>query len=125
MKTNYSIPQKELDEIVKRDTDCVYCHKNWDSKNKGDSASIEHLNHLLEWDSVGCFTRENKPIFTIIAICCGSCNSSRGAKSLRSWFETPYCNERKIGYSTVASVVKNYIDKYEKEQKKNYQINII
>ena len=115
MKTNYGIPQKELDDIVKRDTDCVYCHKKWNSKNRGDSATIEHLNHKPDLDSVGKAIREGKPVSAIIAICCGSCNSSRGSKSLRDWFETPYCKERNIRYSTVASVVKKYIDKYEKE----------
>lgn len=115
MKTKYGIPQKELDEIVKRDTNCVYCHKKWNSKNKGNAAIIEHLNHLPEWDSVRSFVQEGKPVSKIIAICCGSCNSIRGSKSLLNCFETPYCKKRKINYSTVALVVKKYIDKYEKE----------
>ena len=92
--------------------------KKYDSKKKGDSRSIEHLNHIQEVDSVGRFIYEGKPISTIIAICCGSCNSSRGAKSLLGWLETPYCKERNIKYSTVALVVKNYIDKYEKGKEK-------
>lgn len=117
MKAKYGIPQKELDYIVKRDIICIYCHKKYSSKNKGDLPSIEHLNHKPDWDSVESFVCEGKPVYAIIAICCRSCNSSRGAKSLRNWFKTPYCIEHNIKYSTVASVVKKYIDKYEKNDK--------
>ncbi len=118
MKTNYGIPQEKLDEVEKRDTDCVYCHKKYNLRNKGDSKSIEHLNHIQEVDSVGKFIYEGKPISTIIAICCGSCNSSRGAKSLLSWFKEPYCIKNNINENTVAEVVKKYIDKYEKGDEK-------
>ena len=113
MKTKYNIPQKELDFVIRRDIDCVYCHKKW-GKDKCDSISIEHLNHKLEWDSVRSFIQENKPVREIIALCCGSCNSSRGSKSLRSWFNTPYCIRNKITSSNVALVVKKYLDEYEK-----------
>jgi hypothetical protein len=118
MKTNYGIPQEELDKVVARDTDCVYCHKKMiypvDPNNYGDSATIEHLNYKEDWDSVSSYLREGKPVPEIIAICCGSCNSSRSNKALLDWFKTSYCQERNINKETVAEVVKQYIEKYEK-----------
>jgi len=46
-----------------------------------------------------------------LAICCGSCNSSRGKKSLHDWFRTPYCKDRTIPIddNTVAEPVKRYL----------------
>jgi hypothetical protein len=46
-----------------------------------------------------------------LAICCVGCNSSRGKKSLRDWFRTPYCTERttSINANTVAEPVKRYL----------------
>lgn len=115
---NYGIPAEVLEKIKKEDTDCVYCHKKmiypWDPNNREDCATIEHLNHKKDWDSVGSYLKDGKPIREIIAMCCWSCNTNRRDKSLRDWFETPFCKEKNINYSTVAPVVKNYIDKYEK-----------
>jgi len=119
METKYGIPQKDLDTVVERDKNCVYCHKTmispWNSKNQSDSVTIEHLNHKQDWDSVRTYVSTDQPVPAIIAICCGACNSSRGSKSLYDWFETKYCNENKICYENVSQVVKNYIDKYEKQ----------
>ncbi len=118
MKTKYGIPQKDLDTVVERDKDCVYCHKKminpWNSKNRMDSVTIEHLNHRQDWDSVGSYIHAKKSVPTIITICCGACNFSRGSKSLRHWFRTDYCRKNKISYDTVSTIVKNYIDQYEK-----------
>jgi len=46
-----------------------------------------------------------------LAICCGSCNSSRGNKSLRDWFRTPYCAERAmpISHNTVEEPLRRYL----------------
>lgn len=64
-----------------------------------DKATIEHLNVAPPW---------NNP--ETVAICCGSCNSSRGNKQLADWFETSYCVERNINKGTVAGVVREYIE---------------
>ena len=66
--------------------------KNW--------ATIEHLNYQPPW---------NNP--ATVAICCGSCNSSRGINKLSDWFKKPYCIERNINEKTVAEVVKKFISK--------------
>lgn len=115
----YGITKKEIELVKKRDINCVYCHKlfNFDhDKNKRkDWDTIEHLNHRPDWDSVGSYHKENKPVLEIIAICCAACNSSRGAKPLSNWFETGYCIHNNINYNTVAQVVKQYVDKFEGE----------
>jgi hypothetical protein len=45
-------------------------------------------------------TREN------IALCCWSCNSSKGAKLLADWFQSAYCLRHGITPDSVAQVVK-------------------
>jgi hypothetical protein len=68
-------------------------------------ATIEHLNEKppFYWQEG---LREDG-----LAICCGSCNSSRGNKRLRDWFRSPYCMDRPkpIDGSTVAEAVRKYL----------------
>jgi hypothetical protein len=45
-------------------------------------------------------TRQN------IALCCFSCNSSKGTKKLALWLDSDYCKKRGINRDTVADVVK-------------------
>ena len=116
MKTKFGIPQKQLDEIVRRDKVCVYCRKmfqSFDPYNRADSATIEHLNYRADWDSVGDFVSQGKPIYSIIAICCFSCNSSCSDLPLLQWFESEYCKDHNINIDTVSEVVRRYIKKYE------------
>lgn len=118
MTTKHGIPQKQLDVIFARDKACVYCHKQmitpYDITNRSNSVTIEHLNHRADWDSVQDFVSNNTPVYSIIALCCGSCNSSRGSKSLSEWFQAEYCRMRNIEQSTVSEVVRDYMNSYEK-----------
>lgn len=102
MSNRYGIPEKDEKEIRARDKVCVYCHKTMkEFSNKGshkDSATIEHLNND------GPFDKKYN-----LAICCGSCNSSRGNKDLLTWFKSSYCIERNINKETVAKPVREYI----------------
>jgi hypothetical protein len=102
MVNQYGLPEQELEKIRARDKTCVYCHKvmvKTSVKNqRRDWATIEHLNHLPPW---------NNP--KTVAICCGSCNSSRGQKTLEGWFESKYCMERNINVNTVANPVKIFL----------------
>jgi len=41
-----------------------------------------------------------------IAICCISCNASKGAKELSVWLSSKYCVQRGINRETVAEVIK-------------------
>jgi hypothetical protein len=103
----FGIPEKELKKIIKRDKNCVYCHKRmiypYDVNNRKDSATIEHLNFNgpFYWDK-GLKAED-------IVICCGSCNSSRGKKRLHDWFKTSYCRNREISEKTVSKPVKTYL----------------
>ena len=102
MINRYGILDRDLKKIRDRDKKCVYCHKKMTNLStggyRGDWATIEHLNHLPPWDNINT-----------IAICCGSCNSSRGAKKLLDWFKSSYCTERNINKETVAEPVQEYI----------------
>lgn len=98
----YGLPEDRLEELRQRDTHCVYCHKRlvypWDSNNRTDSATIEHLNHLPPWDNI-----------ETVAYCCGSCNSSRRDLPILEWFGTTYCLTRGINEHTVAAPVQKYL----------------
>ena len=105
MSNQFGIPNKDEEEIRKRDKVCVYCGKIFNKKGAyQDKATIEHLN---------C----NPPFYwkeglkkSGIVICCGSCNSSRGKKTLLDWFKTSYCLDRNINKDTVAEPVKKYLN---------------
>ena len=107
--------KKELEPIYARDKRCVYCGKKFDKTKEKDKPTVEHLNNKQDWDSIGEYRKEGKPISEIVAICCMECNRNRGSKSLKEWFQTPYCKDNGIDYQMVTQVVRNYIDKYEKE----------
>ncbi|MEK7100765.1 MAG: hypothetical protein AAB921_01565, partial [Patescibacteria group bacterium] len=116
MKARTTYPsEKTMTEIRARDKTCVYCGKKFDRAREADRDTLEHLNHRQDWDSVGNYMREGKPVSEIVAMCCMECNRNRGAKSLRKWFECKYCVGKAISYQSSAQVVRNYIDKYEKE----------
>jgi hypothetical protein len=75
------------------------------SGNRSDMATIEHF-------------REEGPFYwneglkeEDLGICCWGCNSSRGTKSLSTWFKEKYCIERGINEETVAEPVKLFIRK--------------
>lgn len=102
----YGLPDKDIELVRQRDVNCVYCNKEMAKPNpnirRSDWATIEHLNHLPPWDNP-----------KTIAICCGSCNSSRGKKTILEWFESNYCKEKNISPLTVAEPVLTYIKLFE------------
>jgi len=102
MTNQYGLNEGELDKVRERDKTCVYCHKDmlfpYDRNKPTNSATIEHLNHLPPWNNI-----------KTVAMCCGSCNSSRGALTLPEWFEKEYCKTRDINSRTVAGPVKKYL----------------
>jgi hypothetical protein len=112
-KNKFGIPEKALSELRSRDKNCVYCRKilmyPYVAKNRADCATIEHLNFdgPFYW-SDGLQTED-------IVICCGSCNSSRGVRTLIDWFRTPYCIEKNISVTTVAAPVRSYLKRQTKQ----------
>jgi len=100
-KNIFEIPEEILKRIRSRDEDCVYCQKPMiypcDRTSYRDSATIEHLN----CDGPFYWSDGLQP--EDIVICCGSCNSSRGAKKLTEWFTTRYCIEKNINRENSSS----------------------
>lgn len=109
MNNRHGIPKEVLSKIRERDVDCVYCHKKmiypYEKENVADSATIEHFREngpFYWWDGMN---KED------LAICCGSCNASRGKKPLMVWFEEEYCARKGISVETVAEPVGKYIQR--------------
>ena len=109
MKNNYGLPKIELQRIFERDGVCVYCKKlmksHGSNNQRADWFTIEHLNYLPPW---------NNP--KTVTICCWSCNSSRGNKKIREWFNTSYCINKNINEKTVATPVREYLIEVEDKE---------
>lgn len=113
-KNGFGIPENLLSEIRARDKACVYCHKTmiypYLARNSSDCATIEHLNFDGPF-----YWRDGLRAHDIV-ICCGSCNSSRGAMKLEDWFKTRYCINKNINANTVAAPVRSYLQRQQQRQ---------
>ena len=97
----WNIPEWMETEIVARDTSCIYCGVAFGSC--GTRRSKASWEHIVNDERI--VTREN------IALCCMSCNSSKGAKLLNYWLEnSKYCVRKNINKNNVALVVKNALN---------------
>lgn len=94
----WNIPERLEQEVLARDTACVYCGIvfSFPASTRGTTPSWEHIANDAK-----IVTREN------IARCCMSCNASKGAKELRAWLRSKYCERKGIHEQTVAKVVKD------------------
>lgn len=82
MANRWGIP-KSVEELVKqRDTNCIYCGVSFTN-------SIFTIKTRPTWEHIINDIRINGP--ENIALCCGSCNASKGSKKLVDWIETKYC----------------------------------
>lgn len=109
MSNNYGILPKVEANIRKKYKKCVYCDTKTKEYPSSDKATIEHIYNdepLIneEWNLV---------------MCCHSCNSSKKAKKLLSWFKSDFCkgkNRRNkiINEKSVAKVIKKYIRNFPK-----------
>jgi hypothetical protein len=97
---NWNIPSRLEMEIRNRDLCCIYCGKKFDKRVKKNSATWEHI-----INDARIITKEN------IALCCCSCNASKGPKKLSNWLTSEYCKKNSITLKTVAPVVKQALDK--------------
>jgi hypothetical protein len=93
----WNIPAWLEEEVMARDTACVYCGVDFTSPTtlRGARASWEHIAN-----DATIITREN------IARCCMSCNASKGTKTLESWLRSKYCQRKGINQHTVAATVR-------------------
>ena len=98
----WNIPGWLEKEVRTRDSHCVYCGTLFvaDGKVRRSKPSWEHI-----INDARIVTREN------IALCCISCNSSKGIKALGIWLQSRYCMKRGITQETVAEIVKQAISK--------------
>ena len=102
MANRWGIP-KEVEEFVKkRDLNCVYC---------GISFSNSESNRKTKptWEHIINDVRINGP--ENIALCCGSCNASKGNKELKEWLNCNYCIKKGISIKTVTEVVRMHLNK--------------
>jgi 5-methylcytosine-specific restriction endonuclease McrA len=96
----WNIPTWLEKEVIERDKHCVYCREFFGSRvGKSNLASWEHI-----INDAKIVTREN------IVLCCRSCNSSKGAKTLTAWLESAYCKRRGISDKSVADIVKKALE---------------
>ena len=108
MANKFGIPSDVEAAIRERDRVCVYCLREMQTYvgvrgTRPDMATIEHLSHEPPFYWKDGLKAEG------IAICCGSCNASRGAKTHEEWFQSQYCLERGINFETVAEPVRVFL----------------
>jgi len=98
MGNKWGIPRKVEEIVLKRDLFCVYCGVDFsiEHKSKKTRPTWEHIVNDIRIKG-----KEN------IALCCTSCNASKGAKLLEDWLQSIYCKSKGISRDTVAQVVKN------------------
>lgn len=100
MANQWGIPL-EVETLVRgRDRKCVYCGIDFNSLegSRKSKSSWEHIVNDIR------INRENN-----IALCCISCNASKGAKTLEDWLKSDYCKRKGITKDSVAPVIQEAI----------------
>lgn len=98
----WSIPRDLAMQVIKRDLQCVYCRHIF-------AAPYEGRKTCPSWEHI-----VNDPLMVSlenIALCCGSCNSSKGKQPLRAWLTSAYCEEKGITERTIAMVALTALQK--------------
>jgi len=97
----WGIPEWLEKEVKERDKFCVYCGIKMVEKMplRGPRKNVATWEHIINDATI--ISREN------IALCCVSCNSSKGTKDLSDWLKSNYCKKRGISRDTVSEVIKN------------------
>ena len=93
----WNIPDWLETEVRGRDRTCVYCRVEFSSSGES-RKSRPTWEHIV--NNARIVTREN------IALCCTSCNASKGSKLLADWLESDYCKRLGITADSVADVVR-------------------
>lgn len=102
MANQWGIP-KEVEDLVKqRDVSCVYCGVSFNQMHTS-------IKTQPSWEHIINDMRINGP--DNIALCCRSCNASKGTKLLKDWLNSKYCLAKGIAKDNVATVVKNHLNK--------------
>jgi len=101
MVNRWGIP-KEIEELVKsRDPSCIYCDVEFTKFGKSIklSPTWEHIVNDININGA-----EN------IALCCRSCNASKGSKKLKDWLQSDYCKNKGINHKSIALVAKKHLE---------------
>ncbi len=100
MPNRWGIPKEVEDRVRKRDVCCVYCSTSF---------LDPHPTHKTRptWEHIVNDVKQNG--IDNIALCCRSCNSSKGAKTLEDWMVSSYCKSKGISRDNVAHVVKKHL----------------
>jgi len=101
MANRWGIPNEIEFIVLNRDLNCVYCgilFTDWD-QDKKTRKTWEHIINDIRINGA-----DN------IALCCGSCNASKGNRKLEQWLESKYCLTKNINRESVASVVKKHLE---------------
>lgn len=93
----WSIPAELEAQVRARDTECIYCRVSFHmaTEQRGRRPSWEHI-----VNDASIVNQAN------IALCCISCNASKGAKTLQSWLTSKYCQRRRISEESIAPVAR-------------------
>lgn len=100
MANRWGIPKHVEFIVLERDKKCVYCGVDFD---------LTGLNRKTRktWEHIINDIRINDE--SNIALCCASCNASKGNKLLSLWLEGRYCLNKNINFNTVSNVVQEYL----------------
>ncbi len=100
MANRWGIPKQVEEIVLQRDRNCIYCGVQFieADQNRKTRRTWEHIINDI---------RINGP--ENIALCCGSCNASKGNKTLQEWLTSKYCESKKIEAHTIAQVAKTYL----------------
>lgn len=96
MANKWGIPSDVEIFVKARDKRCVYCGVEY-LVNNNSTKSKPSWEHIV--NDIRINGRNN------IALCCISCNASKGAKLVEDWLKSEYCKRKKITIDTVAPVI--------------------
>jgi len=101
MANRWGIPKEVENIVIERDKKCVYCGVEFSTSENNPKArqSWEHIINDIKLNS-----GDN------IALCCVSCNASKGSKDLKEWLKSNYCLKKGITEENVSIVVKKYFN---------------
>ena len=96
MANRWGIPKEVEEYVLKRDLFCVYCSVDFSQNHisRKTKPSWEHIINDIRISSINN-----------IALCCTSCNASKGSKLLEEWLESKYCENKGITKDSIAKVV--------------------